>query len=289
MVDEKAKKKPVYAEVLGLYKEMLKLKGRYKDTFHVEPIEMDEKDIEKMIDGGFPLLRKDTIEIDYETFERCFLELIGLFEEKSEEFIGELKTAVYKGEIDFSELVKDVLVKSIGNAEEDENGEEEKSWKENVIVRVLIYEALKPVMELYSGLLKDRIKDELWGKGYCPVCGEKPLMAELKGEEGKRIFKCSLCSHEWSFMRVKCPFCENEEQKELGYLTIEGEPNYRINICKKCKGYLKVIDPREIGEEIDISLNLEDVTTLHLDMLAKREGFKKENHTLFLSYRQEDD
>lgn len=279
-IDEKIKKNPVYSDILELYKEILKAKNRYKDILKVEPLDIDEEMIESAIKNEFPAVRKDKINADFEALEKYFFELLNLFKEKEEDLAEELKSAIQRREINLKELVRDVLVRGVDTKGENGDAEEE-SWSDNKTVRLLIYEALRPVMESYSQTLKDKIKDEDWGKGVCPVCGEKPRMAELRGEEGKRIFLCSLCSHEWSFMRVKCPFCENDNQEELGYLSVEGEPNYRINICKKCKGYIKTIDTKDFGEDADVSLVLEDITTLHLDILAKKEGFKKENIALF--------
>lgn len=279
-IEEKIKKQPIYSDILELYKDILKAKNRYKDILKPAPVDVDKETIENSIKNGFPVLRKDKIEIDFEALEKYFLELLGLFKEKEGDLAEELKSAIQRREINLKELVRDVLVKGVDTKGEKDFKEEE-SWSDNKTVRLLVYEALRPVMEFYSRSLKDRVKDEQWGRGFCPVCGEKPRMAELRGEEGKRIFMCSLCSHEWSFMRIKCPFCENDNQEELGYLSVEGEANYRINICKKCKGYIKTIDTRDFGDDADISLVLEDIATLHLDILAKKEGFKKENITLF--------
>jgi len=282
-IDEIVEKRPVYAEILNLYKAILTLKDKYQDIFECEKIDIDEKAIEKRIDEGFAVLRKDKMKIDIKAFERYFLELVNLFEEKNKEFFEDLKTAVFKEELNLEETIRDVLIKGVETEEKEDGVKEGILWKDNRTVRLLIYEALKPFFEIHARLFEGKIRDELWGKGYCPVCGERPMMAELRGEEGKRMLRCSLCAFEWSFMRVKCPFCENEDQEELGYLSIEGEPNYRVNFCKQCKAYLKAIDPREIGEEIDIFLGLEDVATLHLDVLAEKEGFHKENPNLFYS------
>jgi len=52
---------------------------------------------------------------------------------------------------------------------------------------------------------------------------------------------------------------------------------YRVDVCEKCKRYIKTIDTKEIGEEV-IPL-IEDIGTLHLDILAQKEGYKKEGKT----------
>jgi FdhE protein len=73
-------------------------------------------------------------------------------------------------------------------------------------------------------------------------------------------------------MRIKCPFCGNEEQQTLAYFSIEGEERYRVDVCNECKRYIKTVDFRETREEAN--LDVEDIATLHLDMLANEEGYE---------------
>jgi len=51
----------------------------------------------------------------------------------------------------------------------------------------------------------------------------------------------------------------------------EEEDGFRIDFCKKCNSYIKTVDMRII--ETLGSLELENLTTLHLDMLAYEQGF----------------
>ena len=73
-------------------------------------------------------------------------------------------------------------------------------------------------------------------------------------------------------MRLKCPFCETEDDKELRYFYAEGEGKaHRVDVCEKCKRYIKTLDIREMaGEVIPI---IEDMGTLYLDVLAQKEGY----------------
>jgi len=72
---------------------------------------------------------------------------------------------------------------------------------------------------------------------------------------------------------MMCPFCENRNHKDLQYFSVEGNEVHRIDICNKCKQFIKTIDTRKLDYEPD--LNLEDITTLHLDILASQKGFKR--------------
>jgi len=98
-----------------------------------------------------------------------------------------------------------------------------------------------------------------------------PKIGHLVDKEGKRHLFCSQCGFEWRFRRVKCPFCGNEEQQTLSYFTVEGDERYRVDVCDVCKRYIKTLDFRNVGEEA--ILDVEDVATLHLDMLAHEEGY----------------
>ena len=43
-------------------------------------------------------------------------------------------------------------------------------------------------------------------------------------------------------------------------------------MCDKCKGYIKTIDIRKLGNKVN--LFVENLATLELDIVAGKEGFK---------------
>lgn len=111
-----------------------------------------------------------------------------------------------------------------------------------------------------------------WLKGYCPVCGSLPSLLFVHGQ-GERRAHCSWCGSEWNLYRLQCPNCDNRHHESLGYLYTETEPHYHVHYCRLCKTYFKQIDLRE---RIDPAyLPLEEWTTLHLDLLAQRAGWKQ--------------
>jgi len=112
-----------------------------------------------------------------------------------------------------------------------------------------------------------------WDEGYCPVCGAIPTMGELVGDEGQKKLHCSLCATSWGITRIKCSYCGNKKIDGLEYFTAEGETGYRVDICRKCSCYLKVVDSRELGA--GLPMDVEDINTMHLDLLAQKEGFAK--------------
>jgi FdhE protein len=109
-------------------------------------------------------------------------------------------------------------------------------------------------------------------EGFCPVCGSRAGMAELVGEEGRRLLSCSACTHRWPFKRLKCPCCGNEETEKLSYFSADDGPT-RVDTCTACSRYIKTRDSRKGNAEVP--LEVEDLLTIHLDMLSAREGFER--------------
>ena len=130
---------------------------------------------------------------------------------------------------------------------------------------------LKVALERVSSSLPPERFDG-WKEGYCPVCGSRAGMAELSGDEGKRRLSCSACFFQWPYPRIQCPYCGNADPETLSYFTAGDGPT-RVGVCRKCSRYLKTRDAR-LGNA-DVPLEAEDLATLHLDLLAGKEGFER--------------
>src|SRR5436190_10541139 len=126
---------------------------------------------------------------------------------------------------------------------------------------------LRPVVIAFGGWRDE----ERWLRRYCPTCGSLPAMAQLVGiEPGRmRLLACGACGTRWQFKRTGCPFCEADSQR-LASVTVEGEPNLRIDHCEPCGGYLKTYDGQ--GDE---TLLLSDWSSVHIDVIARDRGLKR--------------
>ena len=113
---------------------------------------------------------------------------------------------------------------------------------------------------------------EEWLKPYCPVCGRKPLLAQLrKQNEGRaRYLKCGGCGTMWRWNRLGCTYCDNEDLYKMHILEVESEPEMRLDVCDKCHSYIKTYN-----HEGDENIYLNDWATLHFDLLAEEEGLQK--------------
>lgn len=126
---------------------------------------------------------------------------------------------------------------------------------------------------------------EAWYRGFCPMCGSWPTLAELVGSERRRILRCGRCGTGWSWIVLLCPYCGNDDHRTLGTLqesaddapAAPGEPRAaagaRVDTCERCHGYLKGITAFESYPAVRLAA--EDVATLHLDIAAAGAGYRR--------------
>ncbi len=117
------------------------------------------------------------------------------------------------------------------------------------------------------------LRTDLWEGGDCPTCGELPHYGVLREDDGAKELECWLCGTRWVHTRIKCPFCDNEEQEELGYFTVEDSEICRVNYCRSCCHYYKLFDLRTFHTDGQTLLPIHNLATLTFDLLARQEGF----------------
>ena len=142
-------------------------------------------------------------------------------------------------------------------------------------------QSVAPLLRAYAERLLpliERVDDSspdgaVWTRGYCPVCGGWPLLGELRGVELAQWLRCSACGAGWRSQRLVCPYCANDDYRSLGSLAVEGEQRFRVSVCERCKGYLKVVnafDPPPAA-----LLGLDDVLSMHLDVAAIERSYQR--------------
>jgi bacterioferritin-associated ferredoxin len=109
--------------------------------------------------------------------------------------------------------------------------------------------------------------------GRCPMCGSAPALAWLERDGGQRILYCALCEQRWPFARLQCPFCGNRDQHTLGFLAIAGDEVHSAETCGKCRRYIKTVDEDKLAAGEEVIPLVEDAATLHLDLVAERDGY----------------
>jgi len=107
----------------------------------------------------------------------------------------------------------------------------------------------------------------------CPHCAAVPSVARLRRADGPRILSCGLCGSEWEAVRLACTCCGTLDHALLGLLRLNDRDARWIETCEACKGYIKTVDERRLPEGEPIFPVVEEAATLHLDLLAEREGY----------------
>ena len=218
---------------------------------------------------GFSLIQREDFPLDIESSVKLFETLCQVGKDANPhmaEQLKKIKEAIDDTRIDLKKLLRGGLRE--GRREEIA---EELGLDKNVFL-FLIQNSIRPSIEAGVEQLRSEVDPETWLKGYCPVCGSLPSLSLLKEEVGKRYLLCSYCGYQWRIDRIFCPFCENKDQESLHYFYGEREETHRIDLCDKCHQYIKTIDYRNLQESDPV---LEDLATLHLDILASPKGYKR--------------
>jgi formate dehydrogenase accessory protein FdhE len=132
------------------------------------------------------------------------------------------------------------------------------------------------VLPAFAAPLAPHVPDEKWLRGRCPICGNEPAMAALVGDGGRRHLHCDTCGMVWTFARLRCPYCDNQEVNSLAVLNLDDQSPYQLDVCKKCQRYVKTIDYRKADPHQAVLLPVEDAATMFLDLMAAREGYHRE-------------
>jgi FdhE protein len=137
--------------------------------------------------------------------------------------------------------------------------------------------AAGPLLELAA---RDTPAVPQWRGAACPVCGGPPQASVIAEETGEfmagspRSLVCGRCATWWSFSRITCPACSEEDPRRIEAFLAEGKPCVRVDTCTTCDGYIKTFDFREKGG-VDLVPLVDDVATLTLDVWAREQGFAR--------------
>jgi FdhE protein len=110
-----------------------------------------------------------------------------------------------------------------------------------------------------------------WGRGTCPACGNWPALAEFF--YGERLHRCAYCAAAWRIESRGCTYC-GERGEHFRTIPIDrGRPGKRLEICRRCGGYLKTVD---VASPAPFPLlAIEDFLTADLDRAAAAHGFRR--------------
>ncbi len=266
---ELGSRRPEFAEIFSFYTHLYRFLDENAEAFLSAEPPSANSDLK--VQEGFPLLTGADLRVDKEKADDFLGRLSALLQEhghQGKEELSRLREGIGQGGLQSEELLRSCL-------ERDRRALEEGAGRVGVSPALLEY-----VLDtaLSYALLRAReegleAKTDAWQHGYCPLCGGLPSMGEIYNQDGMRRLHCATCATAWSFPRLRCAWCGNAEAESLEYFTAEGDASHRVDVCRKCSCYLKVLDNRAATEELP--MDIEDVSTLHLDLLAQKEGFTR--------------
>ena len=261
-----SKRNPAYTEIVQWVGDLLSetVKASDSEEFNLPELNVDQEDLRKACTQGRSFLNPEELALDWEKVSALYkrlVELVGKREDGRRQAEGLLK-AIEEKRNGTPAVVKAALASNYEAIEASA-----KAFNIDApVLALLLHLSLRPSLLLIAQAVLEHLDLSLWNHGHCPVCGSAPRLADLSGEGGKRRLHCSLCETAWSYPRLRCPFCENDNRKELSYLRAENEEGLRVDLCGRCNNYLKTMDLREIAGPI--ILPLDDVATWHLDIIA---------------------
>lgn len=260
--------RPFCKDILKSYGELLSIMESEEPSLGDIGTEKRLKSIK--LKGGFPLFPRDELPVDLKSGKRVLLRFLERLLKSKGEKNQRLEKAVLEFQKD-SSLLQEVFKAVLETDREGLAGISNRVNLEPERLYFLAKTALMPSLNALRAAFAHELDKTVWDQGYCPFCGSEPDMACLD-RTGKRHLHCELCGEDWPYPRLNCPFCQNDDHNTLGYFHSDQEEGFRVDFCRKCGRYIKTIDRRSF--ESETPMELEYLATLHLDVIANKEGFK---------------
>lgn len=263
---------PHYTELLDIMADILILREEYLKNMKDSIFTVEEHLISQKMKGGLPLIDFSGKEFDLTHPREYFNDLISIGEKRMPEVAQNIQNIVINPQFDWKKSILASFDRKYIETNAKESQADNDTEDQIDLIDLFMEESLRPELESVARKYAEIIEKSEWTEGYCPVCGKEPKIGEIRDEEdGKRYLFCHQCGFKWYFNRIKCPFCGNDEQHSLAYFEVEGEERYRVDVCNKCRRYIKTIELPKSSEEPN--MDVEDIATLHLDMIAFDEGY----------------
>ena len=264
-------KRPAYSDIIDFYEQIFTAQEDAKEEIQLQPLELDPETLTIKLKDHFPLVSVSDFRIDRDAATTLLVRLCDVTADAKSEMAATAQ--VMSGFLQSERVEMTSLFAALLGGDDDVlAAAADRMGVDKEALAFLVYSAAKPSLSACVAQLVEHLKDVAWEKGYCPVCGSHPGLA-LLGIDGDRWLCCGFCWHKWATSRIFCPFCENTDNQTLHYFFSEAEKSYRVDVCDKCNRYIKTVDTRQADHPIYAPL--EQVSTLHLDMLAREKGLER--------------
>ncbi len=269
--------RPAYREVLDFYTRVYIAQEKSRPVISLSSLHMDAQRLTSRREHQLPLAVPSEFQIDLPAAAALFRTICNLslqWVPHLEKNIRTLIAALDQQQIDLEVLYAAMLTDKERLLED--MASTLALAKAHLVT--LAYLSMAPGIVAYSQQLSAYLEPKLqWCQGCCPICGNSPDLAVLE-EAGRQQVRCGFCSHTWSVKRLGCLFCDSRDSELQHYLFAEEEPEYRVNFYDCCRGYIKVVDLRQM--ERPFFPNLERTATWHLDLQARGKGYHNYGWTI---------
>jgi formate dehydrogenase maturation protein FdhE len=258
------KRHPELADTIDLYCALLEI----QEQAQVSPrqLTLTAAEARARLDQGEPLMAPDEVEADSAALtEMCFRIAFAIAERRRDRVnvLARIHAWFHERQRETGALAANYLrnghLPAVGRG------------IDQGLLAFVFAAGLRPFLRARAEELAPLVDDGAWYRPHCPVCGGQPDMAALEKDSGRRRLLCSRCDHEWTFRRLGCAFCPNEDAAQLAHYPTDDNV-YRLAVCEQCRRYLKTIDLREAAGERYLAA--ERILSVGLDAAAEEAGYR---------------
>jgi FdhE protein len=273
--------RPDLSDLIDLYEKFFSIEAEYIPKIEMDVDFLDEEDIPAKIQAGEFLLDAGKLKVDPALFKEILGKMAAVIAETSPDFKEPLDRLLEYPDLDVDTAGENPLfIKNLLKFNTQYFTKvAELIELNNDVLFFLIYHAISPFMEKASYGFRDKINFQQWQKTFCPVCGRKPGMAFIRGDDGLNVLQCQVCRTQWAYPRATCLICGNSNNDTYKYIYDEADEGHRVYVCDSCKKYTKTTDCRALDREVE--LDVEDLATLVLDYVAKQRGYEPGGRVTF--------
>jgi FdhE protein len=261
---------PHAREVLDAFKPIILESSRLLNTLALPKAEYGKTD-KIRLQGGVPVIEQCLLFQSGDPAESIALSLIPAIGEgmpKLTAKLAKLEKHIKNGELKLAEAF---------HTHPSQSQEDIKRWAEAfhiqpAVINLLLRYVTMIILQKRAGEIAGFLGEFVWDKGYCPICSSFPAIAVLKDKSGRRWLHCLTCSHEWSFSRIACPYCENEAPAGMDFFFVDDRKQESAFVCDKCKKYLITLNRSDDFTDYDIEITA--IALIHLDMIMQGKGFQ---------------
>lgn len=269
-LDELADAQPKLEAAIDFYEELLPLMARSRPSLH--GLTLDPAAARDKLAEGVPILWGEYARGDAPGLApdpELFLTLCRRVAEGGAEDGERLARAYLEGGLDLKALAARALVQDHAGV-----AAAAAHWQvDTAALEAVLRFLLTPIATAYAVALERLLEFDEWRRGYCPVCGAWPVLAQLLGRDKLRYLACGRCGVSWRYRRLQCVWCGTREQKRLGFLYYPEEARRRVDVCDECGGYVKTLVTFDAFERE--LLLVRDLETVAMDQMAASEGYHR--------------